>query len=68
MRTWTGAKSRNGEGMSAKKPKMKRSAKANAQRADKAYAEFEKLTRHVKPARSEIETEGTTTNGDQPSR
>jgi hypothetical protein len=53
--------------MSAKKPKMKRSAKATAQRADKAYAEFEKLTRHVKPARQDFDTERTPTNGDQPS-
>jgi len=51
--------------VAAKKPKPKRSAKATAQQADRAYAEFEKLTRHVKPTKRDLDPE---TNGDQPSR
>jgi len=40
--------------VTAKKPRMKRSAKATAQRADRAYAEFEKLTRNIKPVKREL--------------
>ena len=52
--------------MGAKKAKPKRSAKATAQQADRAYAEFEKLTRHVKPARPTTDTEPVETNGERP--
>ena len=54
--------------MAAKKPRMKRSAKATAQRADRAYAEFEKLTRSVKPLKPELYADQPERNGDQPSR
>jgi hypothetical protein len=36
-----------------------------AQRADRAYAEFEKVTRHVKPARPPAEVERAEANGEQ---
>ena len=53
--------------MAAKKSRTKRSAKGSAQQADRAYAEFEKLTRGIKPVREiYVETNGTTV--DQPSR
>ena len=59
---------RNGGCVTAKKPRMKRSAKATAQRADRAYAEFEKLTRSIKPVKRELYAESTDPNGDRPSR
>ena len=47
---------------------MKRSAKATAQRADRAYAEFEKLTRSIKPLKREQYAEQSDPNGDPPGR
>jgi hypothetical protein len=52
--------------VTAKKSRTKRSAKATAQQADRAYAEFEKLTRSVKPLKRELYAEPTEANGDQP--
>ena len=61
-------KTRNGGCVAAKKSKAKRSAKGSAQQADRAYAEFEKLTRGIKPVKREIYAEATGTTVDQPSR
>ncbi len=54
--------------MAAKKSRTKRSAKGSAQQADRAYAEFEKLTRGIKPVRSEMYVEPTDISVDQPTR
>ena len=54
--------------MAAKKSKAKRSAKGSAQQADRAYAEFEKLTRSIKPVRREIYAEAADPSVEQPSR
>jgi len=60
--------SRNGGRVTAKKSRTKRSAKGNAQRADRAYAEFEKLTRGIKPLKRELYAEPSESTIDQPAR
>ena len=52
--------------MAKKKPK--RSAKATAQQADRAYAEFEKLTKHVKPTRVDADAERGAGTSEPPAR
>jgi hypothetical protein len=61
-------KSRNGGRVTAKKSRTKRSAKATAQQADRAYAEFEKLTRGIKPLKRELYVDPSDANVEQPSR
>ena len=52
--------------MSPKSPRSKRSAKSTAQQADRAYAEFERLTKKVTKSKRPIETEAETT--DEPAK
>ena len=61
------SKTRNGGCVAAKKSRTKRSAKGSAQQADRAYAEFEKLTRGIKPVKREIYAEANGTSADPPS-
>ncbi len=61
-------KTRNGGCVAAKKSRTKRSAKGSAQQADRAYAEFEKLTRGIKPVRREMYAEPTDGGIEQPTR